>query len=159
MYRTAREFYQSRPDLMIQRLSGKWKNTFFPDFSFTCTHERTCVYRRYTPDVYYIVFLVKERLHKLTMESVIIVQNFFLIINNDQYVRRSTDSLILACEQALVFGRPKRTAREHASEQRSHSCAYVSRYPPNGELARSLASCYTLSVLCRGSLLSRRRKG
>ena len=36
-----------------------------------------------------------------------------------------TPGWALACEQALLFGRAKRAARERASER---------RYPPNGEL-------------------------
>ena len=56
----------------------------------------------------------------------------------------------LACEQALLFGRAKRAAREGASERRMRegpavasplaclSRVYFSRYPPNGELARRL---------------------
>jgi len=43
----------------------------------------------------------------------------------------------LACEQALLFGRAKRVARERAS-------VYFSRYPPHGELARRL----TLAIFC-----------
>ena len=47
----------------------------------------------------------------------------------------------LACEQALLFGRAKRT-REQAAKPRG-ACllrVYFSRYPPNGELARRLFS-------------------
>ena len=60
----------------------------------------------------------------------------------------------IVCEQALLFGRTKRAAREHASEQRiPHaprfrvssrvplaclSRVYFLLYPPNGELARRL---------------------
>ena len=40
----------------------------------------------------------------------------------------------IACEQALLFGRAKRAARERASERRSREG------PPNGELARRLLS-------------------
>ena len=59
-------------------------------------------------------------------------------------------ALLLACEQALLFGRAKRAARERASERRSRegpavasplaclSRVYFSQYPPNGELARRL---------------------
>ena len=56
-------------------------------------------------------------------------------------------SAVLACEQALLFGRAKRAVRERASERRSRegpvsplaclSRVYFSRYPPSGELARS----------------------
>ena len=60
--------------------------------------------------------------------------------------------LSIACEQALLFGRAKRAARERAIEPRSRegpppavasplaclSRVYFSRYPPNGELARRL---------------------
>ena len=49
--------------------------------------------------------------------------------------------LIIVCEQALLFGRTKRAAREHASERAPLACLsriYFSLYPPNGELARRL---------------------
>ena len=63
-----------------------------------------------------------------------------------------SNAMYLACEQALLFGRAKRAARERASERRSRegpppavasllaclSRVYFSRYPPNGELARRL---------------------
>ena len=41
---------------------------------------------------------------------------------------------IVACKQALLFGRAKQTARERASEQRSREGPHT----PNGELARTL---------------------
>ena len=51
----------------------------------------------------------------------------------------------IACEQALLFGRAKRAARERVSERgscegrsRLLSRVYFSLYPPNGELARRL---------------------
>ena len=48
----------------------KLKNTFFSDFSCTCTQGRMCVNTRYAPGVYDIVFLAKGHLHKLTMAPV-----------------------------------------------------------------------------------------
>ena len=54
----------------------------------------------------------------------------------------------VACEQALLIGRAMRVTRERPSERRSRAgqraplaClprVYVSRYPPNRELARRL---------------------
>lgn len=48
----------------------KLKNTFFSDFSCTYTQGRMCINRCYAPGVYYIVFLVKALVHKLTMAPV-----------------------------------------------------------------------------------------
>ena len=49
-------------------------------------------------------------------------------------------AITVACEQALLFGRAKRVAREGASPLACLSRVDFSRYPPNGELARRLQS-------------------
>ena len=53
---------------------------------------------------------------------------------------RKTLTLLLACEQALLFGRAKRAARERASERRS-VLARLASLAQIGELARRLPFC------------------
>ena len=64
-----------------------------------------------------------------------------------------------ACEQALLFGRAKRAkmGREKPPLSRLLSRVYVSRYPPNGELARRLYTGY-LFVPTRKAIPYRRAK-
>ena len=56
--------------------------------------------------------------------------------------------LSIACEQALLFGRSKRAARERASERRSREGLYLSSAPRSRVLAR-LASLAQIGELAR----------
>ena len=55
------------------------------------------------------------------------------------HLKNQKATIFIACEQALLFGRAKRAARERTRGRLAClSRVYFSRYPPNGELAHRL---------------------